>query len=95
MFRVGNNATPLDAWTVSVPLSVPAAGLVPMATVMLVVALVTVLLFASCTATATVGVKAVAAVALVGWTVNVLRAGCSVRLRPACLRGAGLAFRRV
>src|SRR3989442_10916033 len=72
MFRlkVENVATPFTAATVVVPVSVPLAGLVPIATVMLVVAVVTVLLWASWTATCTVGVIAAPATALLGCTVK-------------------------
>src|SRR5512143_2092102 len=68
MDRLENVATPLTAATVVVPDSVPPPGLVPMATVMLAVELVTVLPNASCTATCTAGAMATPAVALVGWT---------------------------
>src|SRR3954469_12881959 len=70
MERVENAATPLTAATVVVPDSVPPPGLVPMATVMVAVELVTVLLNASSTATWTDGEMAAPALAFVGWTVN-------------------------
>src|SRR5205823_3011560 len=70
MDRLGKVATPLTAATVVVPDSVPPPGLLPMATVMLAVELVTVLLNASCTVTCTAGLIAAPAVALVGWTVK-------------------------
>src|ERR1043165_8056557 len=70
MERLEKLATPLTADTVVVPDSVPLPGLVPIATVMLAVELVTVLPNASCTAACTAGVMAVPATALVGWTVN-------------------------
>src|SRR5512140_1481058 len=70
MDRLENVATPADAGTVVVPDSVPPPGLVPMATVMLAVELVTVLLNASCTVTCTHGAMTAPAVAFVGWTVN-------------------------
>src|SRR5688572_29990168 len=70
MERLLKVATPATADTVVVPDSVPPPGLVPIATVMLAVELVTVLLKASCTATCTAGEIAEPAVALVGWTVN-------------------------
>ena len=47
MLRFENVAMPLTAATVTVPASVPLPGLVPMASVMLVVALVTVFSCAS------------------------------------------------
>src|SRR5688572_22307527 len=71
--RLENVATPLTAATVVVPESVPPPGLVPIATVMLAVELVTVFPNASCTATCTAGLIAAPAVALVGWTVNASR----------------------
>src|SRR5207247_9927302 len=70
MLRFAKLATPLTAATVVVPARVPLAGLVPIATVMLVVALVTVLPWASWTATCTAGVIAAPATASLGCTVN-------------------------
>src|SRR5436189_3460232 len=72
MFRlkVENVATPLAAATVLVPARVPLAGLVPIATVMLVVAVVTVLPWASWTDTCTAGVIAGPAAVLLGCTVK-------------------------
>src|SRR6185295_12602276 len=70
MERLENVATPLTAATVVVPESAPPPGLVPIATVMLAVELVTVLLNASCTVTCTAGAIATPAIALDGWTVN-------------------------
>src|SRR5262245_19182445 len=70
MDRLENVATPFTAATVAVPDSVPPPGLVPIATVMLAVELVTVLLNASCTVTCTAGVMATPAISFVGWTVN-------------------------
>src|SRR5947199_1269187 len=72
MFRlkVENVATPLAAATVLVPARVPLAGLVPIATVMLVVAVVTVLPWASWTVTCTAGVFTAPATALLGCTVK-------------------------
>src|SRR5512140_1600346 len=70
MDRLENVATPATADTVVVPDSVPPPGLVPIATVMLAVELVTVLPNASCTATCTAGAMDTPAVALLGWTVN-------------------------
>src|SRR5436853_4823818 len=71
MLTFAKVATPLTAATVVVPARVPLAGLVPIATVMLVVADVTVLPWASWTATCTEGVIAAPAAALPGCTVNV------------------------
>src|SRR5437762_2251884 len=72
LFRlnVENVATPLTAATVAVPERIPLAGLVPIATVMLVVAVVTVLPWASWTATWTPGVIAPPAAALLGCRVK-------------------------
>src|SRR5215470_9468972 len=70
MDRLENVATPATAATVVVPDSVPPPGLVPMATVMLAVELVTVLLNASCTVTRGAGALATPATAFDGWTVN-------------------------
>src|SRR5512132_4378816 len=70
MERLENVATPVTADIVVVPESVPPPGLVPMATVMLAVELVTVFPNASCTATCTAGEIAAPAVALVGCTVK-------------------------
>src|SRR5438034_9777864 len=70
MLRFGKVATPLTAATVVVPARVPLAGLVPIATVMLVVAVVTVLPWASWTATCTAGVIAAPAAAVLGCTVK-------------------------
>src|SRR2546427_112654 len=55
MLRLEKVATPLTAATVVVPARVPLAGLVPIATVMLVVAVVTVLPWAAGTAAGTGG----------------------------------------
>src|SRR6185295_3649012 len=70
MDSVGKEATPLVAETVVVPDSVEPPGLLPIATVMLAVELVTVLLKASCTVTCTAGAIGVPAVVFAGWTVN-------------------------
>src|SRR5512133_1611566 len=70
MERVEKVATPFTADTVVVPDSVPPPGLVPIATVMLAVELVTVLPNASCTATCTAGERLAPAGALLGWTRN-------------------------
>ena len=66
MLKVEKVATPLTALTVAVPASVPLPGLVPMASVTLVVALVTVFPCASCTVTWTAGLMVAPAVALDG-----------------------------
>src|SRR3954469_24671558 len=63
-------ATPFTAGMGRVPDSAPPPGLVPMATVMLALELVTVLLNASCTVTCTAGAMAAPAVAFDGWTVK-------------------------
>src|SRR5205807_1421059 len=63
MLRFAKVATPLTAATVGVPARVPLAGLVPIASVMLVVAVVTVLPWASWIATCTAGVIAAPAAA--------------------------------
>src|SRR5438309_12078886 len=70
MLRFAKVATPLTAATVGVPARVPLAGLVPIATVMLVLAVVTALPWASWTATCTAGVIAAPATALLGCTVK-------------------------
>src|SRR5439155_26967802 len=70
MFRFAKVATPLTAATVVVPERVPLAGLVPIATVMLVVAVVTLLPWASWTATCTAGVIAAPAAAVLGCAVK-------------------------
>src|SRR5438445_10855834 len=70
MLRFAKVATPLTAATVGVPARVPLAGLVPIASVMLVVAVVTVLPWASWTVTCTAGVLVAPAAALLGCTVN-------------------------
>src|SRR5512147_923864 len=70
MDRLENVATPATAATVVEPDSVPPPGLLPMATVMLAVELVTVLPNASCTATCTAGLIATPAVTFDGWTVK-------------------------
>src|SRR2546422_1035408 len=70
MLKLENVATPFTAATVVVPERVPLAGFVPIATVMLVVAVVTVLPWASWTATCTAGVIAAPAAAFLGGTVK-------------------------
>src|SRR5437764_15359488 len=67
MLRFAKLATPLTAATVVVPARVPLAGLTPIASVMLVVAVVTVLPWASSTATCTRCVVGRAGNASLGW----------------------------
>src|SRR4051812_45839941 len=84
MDRVENVATPPTADTVVVPDSVPPPGLVPIATVMLAVELVTVLLNPSCTVTCPAGVIAAPAISSVGCAVNAtLVAAAGLMLKPA------------
>src|SRR3954462_1089100 len=84
MDRLENVATPLLAVTVVVPDSVPPPGLVPMATVMLAVELVTVFPNVSCTATWTGGEMLAPAVGLLGWTVKAsFEAAAGLMLNPA------------
>src|SRR5437899_12360535 len=70
MLRFAKVATPLTAATVGVPARVPLAGLVPIASVMLVVAVVTLLPWASWIATCRAGVIAAPAAVLLGCTVK-------------------------
>src|SRR5438445_2357733 len=70
MLTFAKVATPLTAATVVVPARVPLAGLVPIASVMLVVAVVTMLPWASWTVTCTPGVFTAPAPALLGCTVK-------------------------
>src|SRR5947199_10757461 len=70
MLRLEKVATPLTAATVVVPARVPLPRLVPIASVMLVVAVVTVLPWASWTVTPTAGVIVAPAAALLGGTVK-------------------------
>src|SRR4051812_18830141 len=83
MDRLENDAEPVTADTVVVPDSVPLPGLVPIATVMLALELVTVFPNASCTVTCTAGLIATPAVAVVGWTVNAKIGSASGRVRKA------------
>src|SRR3954469_24021097 len=84
MDRLEKVATPLTADTVADPDSVPPPGLVPIATVMLAVELVTVLLNVSCTVTCTAGEMLAPAVALLGWTVKAsFEAAAGLMLNPA------------
>src|SRR6266576_857191 len=82
MLRSEKVATPLTAATVVVPERVPLAGFVPIATVMLVVAVVTVLPWASWTATCTAGVIDALATASLGSTVNTCFAAGPVGAGP-------------
>src|SRR5436853_590749 len=77
MLTFAKVATPLTAATVGVPARVPLAGLVPIASVMLVVAVVTVLPWASWTATCMAGVIPAPATALLGCKIG--RASCRER----------------
>src|SRR5438445_457818 len=70
MLTFANVATPLTAATVVVPARAPLAGLVPIASVMLMVAVVTVFPWASWTATCVAGVIAAPAAVLLGCTVK-------------------------
>src|SRR6185295_7113882 len=84
MERLENVATPDDAATVVVPDSVPPPGLVPIATVMFALEVVTVLPKASCTAACTDGLIAAPAIAVVGCTVKpTWDAAAAVMLNPA------------
>src|SRR2546425_17686 len=85
MLRFAKVATPLTAATVVVPERVPLAGLVPIATVMLVVAVVTVLPWASWTATCTAGVIAAPAAVLLGCTVKTSLAAAPTLMLNALL----------
>ena len=90
--KVENVATPLIAATVIVPERVPLAGLVPIATVMLLVEVVTVLPRASWTATCTAGVLAAPAAALLGCTVKTsLAAAAALMLNAELVALARLA----
>src|SRR5438128_5910455 len=85
MLRFAKVATPLTAATVGVPARVPLAGLVPIASVMLVVARVTVLPWASWTVTCTAGVIAAPAAALLGCTVKTTFAAAPTLMLNALL----------
>ena len=80
MLKLPNVATPATALTVVVPASVPLPGLVPMASVTLLVAFVTRLPEMSWISTLTAGIVAPAAV-LTGWTKNPSCAGEAVMLK--------------
>src|SRR5438034_561577 len=83
--KVENVATPFAAVTVVAPARVPLAGLVPIATVILVVAVVTALPWASWTATWTAGVLAAPATALLGCTVKTTFAAAPALMLNALL----------
>src|SRR5205809_766383 len=85
MLRLEKVATPLTAATVGVPARVPLAGLVPIASVMLVVAVVTVLPWASWIATCTAGVIAAPAAAVLRATVQTSLAAAPTRMLNALL----------
>src|SRR5947209_5161203 len=70
MCRLGKDATPFTAATLTVPARVPPVGPVPMVTVTTLVALVTVKPDASWIATATTGPIAIPAVVLLGPSVK-------------------------
>src|SRR5437879_12499123 len=88
MLRFAKVATPLTAATVVVPARTPLAGLVPIATVMLVLAVVTLLPWASWTATCTPGVIAAPAAALLGCTVKTTFAAAPAPMLTALLVAA-------
>src|SRR6185295_7338782 len=83
MERLLKFATPPDAATVVVPESVPPPGLVPIATVMLALEVVTVLPNASCTTTCTTGEIATPAVACVGSPVKATCAAAATEMLKA------------
>src|SRR5947208_2456432 len=85
MLRFAKVATPLTATTVVAPERVPLAGLVPIATVTLVVAVVTVLPWASWTATCSAGVIAAPAAVLLGCTVKASFAAAAAPMLNALL----------
>ena len=70
MLKAENVATPAMAEAVTVPDNVPPDGFVPMDMVMELVAVVTVLPFASCTVTTTAGETEAPAAVFDGWVVN-------------------------
>src|SRR2546428_9554707 len=85
MLSVEKVATPFTAVTVVVPDNAPLAGLEPITTVMLFVALVTVLPRLSCTATWTAGAIAVFDRASLGCTTNLRRVGVPVMMLKGTL----------
>src|SRR6266550_2078164 len=82
MLTFAKVATPFTAAAVVVPARVPLPGLVPIATVMLVVAVVTVLPWASWTVACTPGVFTAPAAALLGCTVKTSFAAAPVWAGP-------------
>src|SRR5205809_700430 len=88
MLSLHDAAPILTAATVVVPVRAPLAGLVPIATVMLVVAVVTVLPWASWTATCTAGVLAAPATASLGCTVKTSFAAAPALMLNALLVAA-------
>src|SRR2546428_11614497 len=103
MLRLLKVAPPVTAATVVVPERVPLAGLVPIASMMLVVAVVTVLPWASWTATCTAGVIAAPAAVLLGCTVKTTFAAAPTLMLNALLvlesrvmgKGVDLGVRRM
>src|SRR5262249_61724959 len=89
MLRLENVAMPFTAATESVPLSVPLPGFVPMATVIMLVAEVTVLPCASCTVTCTAGVMEEPAVVFVGRVVKASLLAAPAGMLNALLVEAG------
>src|SRR5438067_493404 len=89
MLRFAKLATPLTAATVVVPARAPPAGLVAIATVMLVVAVVTALPWASWTATCTPGVIAAPAAVLLGCTAKTSFAAAPALMLNAVLVAVG------
>src|SRR2546422_8791979 len=85
MLTFAKVATPFTAAAVVVPARVPLPGLVPIATVMLVVAVVTVLPWASWTVACTPGVIAAPAAAVLGCTVKTSFAAAPALTCPAVL----------
>src|SRR3989442_2488832 len=85
MVSVEKVATPFTAVTVVVPDNAPLAGLEPITTVMLFVALVTVLPRLSCTATWTAGAMAVFDRASLGCTTKLSRVGVPAVMLNALL----------
>src|SRR5438552_4166413 len=87
MLRLEKVATPLTAATVVVPARVPLAGLVPIATVMLVVAVVTVLSSEERRVGSAAGVIAAPAAVLLGCTVKASFADAAAPMLDALLVG--------
>src|SRR5437879_1236752 len=85
MLTFAKVATPFTAAAVVVPARVPLPGLVPIATVMLVVAVVTVLPWASWTVACTPGVIAAPAAAVLGCTVKTTFAAAPALMLNALL----------